>query len=229
MPTLRAKTSLSNYYSPLLEATPTNVASSSSYSSLATSYSTTPLMYNTGTGSAAYTSTAYSGPDVGGTSVKQCYNCLTTSTVFWRRDPETQRTLCNACGLYLQQRREPRPQALIDADYDEESEGSDGASTGPQCSHCHTRITSVFRRNMVGDQVCNACGVYARLNGKPRPLSLGRNKIKPRARASVQDALPPNHGLEFGDLGTFMEPAPTPNDEAYKDIGVTSSRFVWVA
>ncbi|KAJ7851194.1 hypothetical protein B0H13DRAFT_2284690 [Mycena leptocephala] len=57
-----------------------------------------------------------------------------------------------------------------------------GAPGGPECSHCHTHQTSVWRRNKDGDQVCNACGVYQRLRGKERPLSLRKNKVKPRAK-----------------------------------------------
>ncbi|KAJ7694328.1 hypothetical protein B0H17DRAFT_931838 [Mycena rosella] len=115
------------------------------------------------------------------TGVKQCYHCGATTTPLWRRDPATQRTLCNACGLYRQQRHALRPQELIDAEQDDPS-GDEGDGQGRECSHCHTRQTSVWRRNKEGDQVCNACGVYQRLRGKERPLSLKRNKIKPRAK-----------------------------------------------
>ncbi|KAJ7631577.1 hypothetical protein DFH06DRAFT_1337557 [Mycena polygramma] len=124
-----------------------------------------------------------------GMSIKQCYNCGKTSTPLWRRDPQTQRTLCNACGLYLQQRREPRPQALIDADAEATEDYGGGSAMpavagGPECSHCGTRETSVWRRNEVGEQVCNACGVYKRLRGVDRPVSLRKNKVKPRAKHS---------------------------------------------
>ncbi|KAJ3838861.1 hypothetical protein F5878DRAFT_618328 [Lentinula raphanica] len=117
---------------------------------------------------------------------KSCYHCHATSTPLWRREPLTFRTLCNACGLYLQQRNKLRPQELIDADIEEdkqESEEEDAANqSGPQCTHCHTRNTSVWRRSKTGAQLCNACGVYARLRGKDRPLSLKRKKIKPRTK-----------------------------------------------
>ncbi|KAF7296304.1 GATA zinc finger domain-containing protein [Mycena chlorophos] len=124
-------------------------------------------------------------PD-GTVAKKECFHCHATSTPLWRREPVTQRPLCNACGLYLQQRNKLRPQALIDADRDDSDDEinriPDSEYTGPRCSHCNTRQTSVWRRNKEGQQVCNACGVYQRLRGKERPLSLKRNKIKPRTK-----------------------------------------------
>ncbi|KAJ7186647.1 hypothetical protein C8R46DRAFT_880594 [Mycena filopes] len=119
---------------------------------------------------------------------KQCYNCGRTSTPLWRRDPKTGNFLCNACGLYLQQRHSSRPQVLIDADNDEDESSSGASEGGPECSHCHTHQTSVWRRNKDGEQVCNACGVYQRLRGKPRPLELRGKKIRPRAKHSSSHA-----------------------------------------
>ena len=114
---------------------------------------------------------------------RSCSHCHATSTPLWRRDPSTMKPLCNACGLYLQQRNKLRPQELIDADDDgSTSDESDVNYVGPECSHCRTHHTSVWRRSKAGDQLCNACGVYARLRGKPRPLSLKRNKIRPRSK-----------------------------------------------
>lgn len=115
------------------------------------------------------------------TKGKICSHCRATSTPLWRRDPRTQQQLCNACGLYLQQRGKLRPQQLIDADADEPLETSYDPNA-PECSHCHTRNTSVWRRSKDGAQLCNACGVYRRLRGKDRPLSLRRNRIKPRTK-----------------------------------------------
>lgn len=91
-------------------------------------------------------------------SVKVCAHCHATSTPLWRRDPSTLRTLCNACGLYLQQHGKLRPKELIEADKsDDGPEIFDCDGTGPQCSHCHTRNTSVWRRSKTGEQLCNAC------------------------------------------------------------------------
>jgi hypothetical protein len=99
---------------------------------------------------------------------KTCSHCKTTSTPLWRRDPRTREPMCNACGLYLQQRNKLRPQVLIDADaeIEEEVEESVYDSNAPSCTHCQTRKTSVWRRSKDGAQLCNACGVYQRLRGK---------------------------------------------------------------
>jgi len=49
---------------------------------------------------------------------RSCSHCHARTTPLWRRDPSTLKPLCNACGLYLQQRNKLRPQELIDADDD---------------------------------------------------------------------------------------------------------------
>ncbi|KAJ7249143.1 hypothetical protein B0H12DRAFT_1122898 [Mycena haematopus] len=116
---------------------------------------------------------------------KMCSHCNATSTPLWRRDPATRRVLCNACGLYLQQRNKMRPPALIAADQDDDDD-ADVAPGAPECSHCHTHRTSVWRRSKSGAKLCNACGVYARLRGRDRPLSLRRNKIRPRCKHPKQ-------------------------------------------
>ncbi|KAJ7208943.1 hypothetical protein GGX14DRAFT_453666 [Mycena pura] len=168
----------------------------SPYSSAASSGSMSPAYFLTPPGSAAPAlpsppaATRRGAAPSGGPSSpkKACFHCHVTTTPLWRRDPATQRPLCNACGLYLQQRNKLRPQELIDADRDDSDDElnriPDADYTGPKCSHCLTRQTSVWRRSKTGQQVCNACGVYARLRGKERPLSLRRNKIKPRTKHS---------------------------------------------
>ena len=123
-------------------------------------------------------------------NVKRCSHCQATSTPLWRRNPMNMQPLCNACGLYLQQRNKLRPQELIDASMedDESTDESDLDPSAPRCSHCQTHVTSVWRRSKTGEQLCNACGVYLRLRGKPRPLSLKQKKIKPRPHSSKNAA-----------------------------------------
>ncbi|KAJ2489418.1 hypothetical protein IWW37_003990 [Coemansia sp. RSA 2050] len=42
-------------------------------------------------------------------TLKKCTNCMTAETPSWRRHPDTQALLCNACGLYLRLHQKPRP------------------------------------------------------------------------------------------------------------------------
>ncbi|KAJ2357504.1 Sodium- and chloride-dependent GABA transporter 1 [Coemansia erecta] len=48
-------------------------------------------------------------------SYKCCANCMTAETPSWRRHPDTQELLCNACGLYLRLHRKSRPITIDDA------------------------------------------------------------------------------------------------------------------
>ena len=43
---------------------------------------------------------------------KQCKNCNTESTPFWRKDKTDGKPLCNACGLYLAKNDAHRPRGL---------------------------------------------------------------------------------------------------------------------
>ncbi|KAJ8686153.1 hypothetical protein QAD02_021947, partial [Eretmocerus hayati] len=53
---------------------------------------------------------------------------------------------------------------------------------GLSCSNCHTTTTSLWRRNTHGDAVCNACGLYFKLHGVNRPLTMKKDSIQTRKR-----------------------------------------------
>lgn len=55
--------------------------------------------------------------------------------------------------------------------------------TEPYCIHCNTTETSLWRR-LEGKVVCNACGLYFKMHGVKRPLSLKKPSIKKRKRIS---------------------------------------------
>ena len=52
------------------------------------------------------------------------------------------------------------------------------------CSNCGTHETSLWRKAKDGSNltVCNACGLYAKLHGKPRPVSWRRDVTTTRQR-----------------------------------------------
>lgn len=51
-----------------------------------------------------------------------------------------------------------------------------------RCSNCHTKTTPLWRRDPVGNPLCNACGLFLKLHGVVRPLSLKTDVIKKRQR-----------------------------------------------
>jgi len=59
---------------------------------------------------------------------------------------------------------------------------ADGAST--TCTNCFTQTTPLWRRNPEGQPLCNACGLFLKLHGVVRPLSLKTDVIKKRNRGT---------------------------------------------
>ena len=50
------------------------------------------------------------------------------------------------------------------------------------CTNCGTSSTSLWRRDPLGAPVCNACGLYYKLHGKPRPYTWRRDVTTTRVR-----------------------------------------------
>ncbi|XP_039289744.1 uncharacterized protein LOC111062578 isoform X2 [Nilaparvata lugens] len=50
------------------------------------------------------------------------------------------------------------------------------------CSNCGTRTTTIWRRNRLGEMVCNACGLYYKLHNVNRPATMRRDTIHTRRR-----------------------------------------------
>lgn len=61
----------------------------------------------------------------------------------------------------------------------------EGFSEDPTtCTNCFTQTTPLWRRNPEGHPLCNACGLFLKLHGVVRPLSLKTDVIKKRNRPS---------------------------------------------
>ncbi|KAA1471674.1 hypothetical protein DENSPDRAFT_837713 [Dentipellis sp. KUC8613] len=60
----------------------------------------------------------------------------------------------------------------------------DGEATPTVCTNCQTTNTPLWRRDPEGQPLCNACGLFYKLHGVVRPLSLKTDVIKKRNRAS---------------------------------------------
>ncbi|XP_065356204.1 transcription factor GATA-6-like [Calliphora vicina] len=57
-----------------------------------------------------------------------------------------------------------------------------GSQRDMSCSNCGTLTTTIWRRSIRGEIVCNACGLYFKLHGVNRPHSMRRDTIHTRRR-----------------------------------------------
>ncbi|KAJ8610643.1 hypothetical protein MRB53_038422 [Persea americana] len=64
------------------------------------------------------------------------------------------------------------------------SRPADPNAAPPTCTNCFTQTTPLWRRNPEGNPLCNACGLFLKLHGVVRPLSLKTDVIKKRNRGS---------------------------------------------
>ena len=86
--------------------------------------------------------------------------------------------------------------------------GNQGDGSAPTtCTNCFTQTTPLWRRNPEGQPLCNACGLFLKLHGVVRPLSLKTDVIKKRNRGS----------------GASMPVGGTSTRSAKKNAGMTAS------
>ncbi|KAH7044208.1 iron transporter biosynthesis regulating transcription factor, partial [Linnemannia elongata] len=131
-----------------------------------------------------------------------CFNCKVTQTPLWRRTPDRKHSLCNACGLYYKQYGAHRPlhihsssgprphnlaslpdlakmytDALIRPPVQKTTPPLMTAKQGIECANCSQTQTPLWRKNDAGEPICNACGLYAKLHHRDRPVTMRKTKI----------------------------------------------------
>jgi len=156
-------------------------------------------------------------PPIGGKA--ECSNCGATHTPLWRRGLNDELN-CNACGLYCKLHKRPRPKSMRN------THGEGRAQTAPrpetvdvmvrpaQCYNCHTTATPLWRKDDEGKTVCNACGLYYKLHGASRPISMKSDVIRKRSR---HDARRPGtngaHDSETPSASRGASPGASPDME----------------
>ncbi|KAL8402597.1 hypothetical protein RB594_006566 [Gaeumannomyces avenae] len=91
------------------------------------------------------------------------------------------------------------------------TQGLQGQS-GQVCNNCKTTITPLWRRDESGHTICNACGLYYKLHGDHRPVTMKKSVIKRRKRAlpALQQGSPApgNGGSPSAERGASPSPQP---------------------
>ncbi|KAF9257404.1 hypothetical protein L218DRAFT_935829 [Marasmius fiardii PR-910] len=136
-----------------------------------------------GTGGSTPTASALNNTGPGGVKA-ECSNCGATHTPLWRRGLNDELN-CNACGLYCKLHKRPRPRSMRNAHGEGRSQTAPRLETVDvvaQCYNCHTTATPLWRKDDEGKTVCNACGLYYKLHGSARPISMKSDIIRKRSR-----------------------------------------------
>uniref|UniRef100_A0A3P9PUI2 GATA binding protein 6 n=1 Tax=Poecilia reticulata TaxID=8081 RepID=A0A3P9PUI2_POERE len=91
---------------------------------------------------------------------------------------------------------------------------------GLSCANCQTSTTTLWRRNAEGEPVCNACGLYTKLHGVPRPLAMKKEGIQTRKRKPK--TLSKTKGSSGTNNSVSMTPTSTSSSNS-EDCSKTSS------
>ena len=71
------------------------------------------------------------------------------------------------------------------------------------CADCHTDTTPLWRQSSSGESLCNACGLYQRCHGTPRPIKLTQNPCVQKKKWRI----PKGQVLECSNCTTLSTPS----------------------
>ncbi|KAI0297069.1 hypothetical protein B0F90DRAFT_1669623 [Multifurca ochricompacta] len=155
----------------------------------------------------------------------ECSNCGATHTPLWRRGLNDELN-CNACGLYCKLHKRPRPKSMRNNHGEGRSQAAprqESSEIIAQCYNCHTTATPLWRKDDEGKTVCNACGLYFKLHGSARPISMKSDVIRKRSRHDARRGSSSGNGSGHTSETPSASPGasrrPSPNGDA--DGGVS--------
>ncbi|KAI7861567.1 hypothetical protein BDF14DRAFT_1867623 [Spinellus fusiger] len=128
-------------------------------------------------------------------SLTRCVQCYSSfRPLLWGRE-SGKGPVCDQCSHGDNETslksREMSPVELQSDDMAEKQESVNDLKLRPVtpdessvCANCQTTTTPLWRRDMMGKTICNACGLYYKLHRVHRPAAMMRTVIKRRKRCS---------------------------------------------
>lgn len=95
-----------------------------------------------------------------------------------------------------------------------------------ECSNCHTLKTPLWRKDPQGNALCNACGLFLKLHGTTRPLSLKTDVIKKRSSRRSSNAAKQNQSAISSSLPSRQVYNPVEYAQNNSRFGVKSGSYV---
>lgn len=114
-----------------------------------------------------------------GRTSRECVNCGSSSAVLWWQDG-TGHFLCNSCSQTL--KTCPDNSLMFKDVRKPQKRTATTKRTAMVCANCKADKTSLWRRNNLGETVCNACGLYFKLHKCNRPITMKKDCIQKRKR-----------------------------------------------
>lgn len=110
---------------------------------------------------------------------------------------------------------------------DESSTKPVAAAKPTECHNCHTVKTPLWRKDPTGNTLCNACGLFLKLHGTTRPLSLKTDVIKKRSSrrsSTTPRGSLPNAGHPGAMSASFPRNSSNQDFSKYRNDGIPIAR-----